>query len=81
MRSLSKFTFLCSEIWKNISLNKKKLFYVYILLSITIAIIDFVSIASLLNIVSYVTSNEIVSKDKINTLINIKKYSDINLFI
>ena len=81
MRSLSKFTFLCSEIWKNISLNKKKLFYVYILLSITIAITDFASIASLLNIVSYVTSNEIVSKDKINALINIKKYSDINLFI
>ena len=80
MRSLSKFTFLSSEIWKNISLSKKKLFYIYILLSLTIAVIDFLSITSLMNIVGYATGNEIISKDKINFLINISEYSDKNLF-
>ena len=81
MRSLSKFTFLSSEIWKNISLSKKKLFYIYILLSLTIAVIDFLSITSLMNIVGYATGNEIISKDKINFLINISEYSDKNLFL
>ena len=81
MRSLSKFNFLCSEIWKNISLSKKKLFFLYIVFSIIIAAIDFISITSLMNIVSYATNSEIVSKNKINLLINIKEYSDKSLFI
>ena len=80
MRLLNKFFFLCSEIWENISLSKKKLFYIYILLSIFIAIIDFISITSLMNIVSYASGNGITSKDKINLLINIKEYSDKDLF-
>jgi ATP-binding cassette, subfamily B, bacterial PglK len=80
MRLLNKFIFLCSEIWKNISLSKKKLFYIYILLSVFIAIIDFISITSLMNIVSYASGNGITSKDKINLLINIKEYSDKDLF-
>ena len=80
MRLLTKFIFLSSEIWRNISFSKKKLFYIYILLSIIIAVIDFLSITSLMNIVSYATGNEIVSKDKINLFLNIREYSDKNLF-
>ena len=80
MRLLTKFIFLSSEIWSNISFSKKKLFYIYILLSIIIAVIDFLSITSLMNIVSYATGNEIVSKDKINLFLNIREYSDKNLF-
>ena len=81
MRSLSKFIFLCSEIWKNFSANKKNLFYVYIAITAIITIIDFLSIITLMNIINYATNNEIVSKDKINIFINIKEYSDKSLFI
>ena len=81
MRSLSRFIYLSSEIWKNISLSKKRLFYIYILLSVVITIIDFLSITSLMNIVSYATNSEIVSKEKLNILVNISEYSEKSLFI
>ena len=81
MKLLSRFAFLCSEVWKNISLGKKKLFYIYILISVIITIIDFLSITSLMNIVGYATNNEIISREKISILININKYSDKSLFI
>ena len=81
MRSLSRFIFLSSEIWENISLSKKRLFYIYILLSVVITIIDFLSITSLMNIVSYATNSEIVSKEKLNILVNISEYSEKSLFI
>ena len=80
MRSLSRFIYLSSEIWKNISLSKKRLFYIYILLSVVITIIDFLSITSLMNIVSYATNSEIVSKEKLNILVNISVYSEKSLF-
>jgi ABC-type bacteriocin/lantibiotic exporter with double-glycine peptidase domain len=80
MRLIPKFIFLCSQIWKNISSSKKKLFYIYILFSLLIAIIDFASIISLMNIVSYVTSDDIVSKEKINLFFDIREYSDKYLF-
>ena len=81
MKLLLKFIFVWPEVWKNISLNKKRLFYIYIFLSVIIMIIDFLSIASLMNVVGYATNNEIISRDKLNILINLKGYTDKNLFI
>ena len=81
MKLLLKFNFVWPEVWKNISLSKKRLFYIYIFLSVIIMIIDFLSIASLMNVVGYATNNEIISRDKLNILINLKGYTDKNLFI
>ena len=81
MKLLLKFIFVWPEVWKNISLNKKRLFYIYIFLSVIIMIIDFLSIASLMNVVGYATNNEIISRNKLNILINLKGYTDKNLFI
>ena len=81
MKLLLKFIFVWPEVWKNISLSKKRLFYIYIFLSVIIMIIDFLSIASLMNVVGYATNNEIISRDKLNILINLKGYTDKNLFI
>ena len=81
MKLLLKFNFVWPEVWKNISLSKKRLFYIYIFLSVIIMIIDFLSIASLMNVVGYATNNEIISRNKLNILINLKGYTDKNLFI
>ena len=74
MKLLLKFIFVWPEVWKNISLNKKRLFYIYIFLSEIIMIIDFLSIASLMNVVGYATNNEIISRNKLNILIKQYKY-------
>jgi len=81
MKLLLKFIFLWLEVWKNISFSKKRLFYIYIFLSVIIMIIDFLSIASLMNIVGYAKNSEIISKEKLNILINLREYSDKNIFI
>ena len=81
MKLLPNFIFVWPEVWKNISLSKKRLFYIYILLSVIIMIIDLLSIVSLLNVVGYATNNEIISRDKLNILINLKEYTDKSLFI
>ena len=81
MGSLSSLFFLLSEVWKNISLSKKRLFYIYILLSVIITVIDFLSITSLMNIVGYAINNEIPSKEKLSLLININEYSNRSIFI
>ena len=81
MGSLSSLFFLFSEVWKNISLSKKRLFYIYILLSVIITVIDFLSITSLMNIVGYAINNEIPSKERLSLLININEYSNRDIFI
>ena len=81
MNLLSRFVFLCTEVWKSISLNKKKLFYFYIFLSVIIAVIDLLSITSLMNVVGYATSSEIISREKLNTIISLKEYSDKSIFV
>ena len=81
MKLLLKFIFVWPEVWKNTSFSKKRLFYIYIFLSVIIMIIDFLSITTLMNVVGYATNNEIISKEKLNILINLDEYSDKSIFI
>jgi len=81
MKTIFRFYSVLVEIWKNLNKFKKKLFLLFILISLIITVLDLISITLLMDAVGYATNNEFIIKEKISIYYNFDEYSDKKLFL
>jgi ABC-type multidrug transport system fused ATPase/permease subunit len=75
MKNYNNLNAIYKSIWSLISYKKKILFFTFIALSILISILEIIGIASLLNIMSFITSGDLP------VLVKLKNYLDLDNYL